>query len=1008
MILLTGCSQDPLLEHPATAEGEAVEMLLRFGSRDPFGVEVTRQTMPELSDEAKVWNIYLFIFDQNGNKIYGRFFDGAEALGSEAAVVASDHDAWYATIPEGNSQSCSGIIKVKTIARDNCKIFGVTNIDSEMFNISPESFQLIQHQDQLLERVVNLKQLFVERSGFFPMTGELSPVNTAALEGTLEFKRMDAKVRFWIKSGNEDIRSIKIERWQVYNVSADSYLMSREVRQKYGATTSDSAQSYFTSETKNIEVEELYEGGATATTDDDKVRQGFSFYLFENALSPKKSPTNYADRERCIKEEDGTNSEWEYANDNSTYVVLTGHIEMDTSYEIGENESKEGCTLSAEVRYVIHLGDFTHNGADDFRTERNTSYTYTVTINGVNDIRLEVETSNDDQEGITENAPGATGEVTIALHEIFDCDSHYATHVMSFDQRYIKPDNITWYVRTPFSEGRPTNVNGSDVTTGLDFKWVEFRLNTMYNGLYSQNRQRYIPHAAKRDSNGNPYASSDGKTMYVDELVKFLREQKRAYDAGQENLFDEQGLITITAFVNEFYYDEHPFTATAGQQLWKRVVNQDDMRMMHILSDAKTSLDQESMVVGSSYTIQQKSIQTIYNQHHEGLLNAWGTEHFDEYGRMVYNHVGQNETAEYRGNTDDYNGLTNSLKEWGLMSSENQFIEGVRWDKYLNLEATNEQSELWDGTQTTDNYKYLRYSCLTRNRDNDGDGVIDLGEVRWYMASIKQLVGLWVGADGIDNTARMYNRSAADKASDDERLWRQHIISSTTTGNSNNPTLVWAEEGASTGDISGSISWGEQELWEVRCVRNLGMDDSDNADPNERVTDYVILSGTEAQPLFDLEYMNEKSIRYLGQEGMDLVYSDELSAQNRLYWQFEATSNSEEFSSISFRDMQAQLDSSMGSNPYCPEGYRLPNQRELLLMHFYCSSTFWSGVSQCYSRTYYSHGMAGSNPKPTEIDPNDQQKTGWARDANNIYMENSIINPNQRATTARCVRDIER
>ena len=75
-------------------------------------------------------------------------------------------------------------------------------------------------------------------------------------------------------------------------------------------------------------------------------------------------------------------------------------------------------------------------------------------------------------------------------------------------------------------------------------------------------------------------------------------------------------------------------------------------------------------------------------------------------------------------------------------------------------------------------------------------------------------------------------------------------------------------------------------------------------------------------------------------------------------------------------------------------------------MHLYCASSFWNGASQSYSRTYYSYGAAGSNPKPTETNRNDQYKVGWARDGSNIYMENSTNNGNQRSTATRCVRDV--
>lgn len=1011
LFTLVGCTRDGVDEH-TPREGDPVEMILNFGAQDQAVVQ-SRQTMPLLADESKIYNIYVYIFDADGSKLYGRYFDGSEALESAAAVQAATEDAWFVTVPEGSSQSCSGTIKVNTIAKQGCKVFVISNIDSKMVNISPEKLGLVQNEQDLIGMVATLNQEFVERSGYFPMTGELSPINTAALAGTLYLHRMDAKVRFWVKIGGDEIEQFELKSWQIFNVSQDAYIMSRSVRQKYGFTQEDSAISYFNTETKNVEDAEILSGGATVNDpSDDTYRYGFSFYLLENNLTPKQTPTLYAHREKQIKLADGSNGDWAYANDHSTYVVLTGRLVMDTSYDLGNGETKDNCTLNAEVRYVIHLGDFGNGNYADFSTERNTSYTYNVTILNAEHIRVEVESSNDDDPAnYSELSPGETGDVTIALQEIYDCDAHYASHVMTFDQRYIKPEHVTWYVRTPFGEGKPVQVNGTDVTTGLDFRWVEFRLNQKWNNLYSNNRVPYIPHAARRNAAGETYASADGKTMYVDEAVRYLREQKQAYDAGRPSDFDSNGQIKMTAFVNEFYYDEHPITGARDRALWKRVVNQDQLRLMHILSDSKESHDGESMVVGSSYTIQQQSIQSVYNQNAEGLNTAWGMEHTDEYPSLTYSAEGTG-VSRNNGNTDPYNGRLNTLREWGIVASNGTtFTSNVRWDEYLNLTADNNTPELHTASSHPDgrNYEYLRWSCMARNRDNNGNGTIEKGEVRWYLASVKQLVGIWMGADGVDNTARLYQRTAVQKASNDEADWRQHVISSTASGNSNNPTIVWAEEGSSTGALSGSYEWGRQTAWSVRCVRNLGMDDSDEASLSEVPQDYVQMEGSDAVPLFNLSFMNEKSIRYLGQEGIDLVYSDELSAQNRLYWQFEATSlSSPTYNAISFPDMQAALNRSLGQNPYCPTGYRLPNQRELALMHLYCAPSFWSGVDQAYARTYYSYGVNGSNPKPTETNRNDQYKTGWARDGSNIYMENSVNNGNQRSTQTRCVRDVEK
>ena len=110
VLLTVGCTRDAVQDSDRVPEGSPVEMVLRFGAPEGDRVTISRQTMPELSDEAKVWNLYLFLFDEEGDKIYGRYFDGAEALASEAAVQSSATDAWYVSVPEGDEQSCGGVV----------------------------------------------------------------------------------------------------------------------------------------------------------------------------------------------------------------------------------------------------------------------------------------------------------------------------------------------------------------------------------------------------------------------------------------------------------------------------------------------------------------------------------------------------------------------------------------------------------------------------------------------------------------------------------------------------------------------------------------------------------------------------------------------------------------------------------------------------------------------------------------------------------------------------------
>lgn len=986
MLCLVGCTDELFDYDPCVPEGEPVELCLSFGANRSSDAVVTRQTMPLLSDEAKVWNIYVFVFDSDGKKIYGHYFDENNR---KANTDNLDANSWQVTIPEGDSEKCEGVIKIKTVSKPGCSIYAVANLDNKMFNLSPEMFELVQDVDELQTIVVSLNQQLVERSGVFPMTGLLENVNTGAdINDTLHLVRLDAKVRFWIKTGESSgIESFELENWQVFNVPENSYLLPRNNR----AYANDAPGSYFNSVTKNLEDTELVDGGNS--------RYGFSFYMLENNMPYKKKPTQYNDRERQNKDADGLNGDWEFANDNSTYVVLTGRIVMNTE----SMDDVIGAILSANVRYVIHLGDFSQD-VSNFATVRNTSYTYNVTINGVNDIRVEVKSSADDPDAVIENSPGATGDVTIALDEIINCDAHYATHVLTFNVDNVNTENVTWYVSTPFGSGSPIHSNGVDITSGLDFKWVEFRVNNMEGDEYSKKRQLYIPHHTKRDKDGNAYASSDKKTMYVDELVSYLKEQRAAYSVNPANSdFDKNGNLYITAFINEFYYEEHPITGVKSDVLWKQFINQDKMRVMHILSDSKYSFDKESSEVGSTFTIQQRSIQSIYNHNHPELKSAWGVEHFDEHPNLPYNSVGYSiAKQEDRGNNYDYNGRINTLLELGLANKEaiNTFITGKKWSDFLNLDAESEEDVM------KPEYNYLQYTCLSRNRDNNGDGYIDVDEIRWYVPAIRQLAGLWIGADGVQNSARMYKRTAEQKASNDPMQWRQHVVSSSMgqneggNYNSNNPKLIWAEEGASVGTIDNSHKWsginGQYtgfESWDLICVRDLGLDNV--KDLVTAPQDYVRIEGTNEKPIFDLTYLNRKSIRYRIEDGVDLVYSDEYSIQNKVYWRFEATSvDCPTYEAITFQNMQKEINNSLANNRFCPKGYRLPNQREICLMHLYCSYSFWNGSNNAFSRTYYSFGAEG-NKKETG-------KYGWIGSHTQIYMS-----AGESSTQLRAVRDLD-
>ena len=117
--------------------------------------------------------------------------------------------------------------------------------------------------------------------------------------------------------------------------------------------------------------------------------------------------TAYKDRERWDAENSNKDnpvsvSDRKFINApaNGTYVVLHGLFEgqaCTNNYNPEDGSfTEENVDARATVDYIIHLGDWSSNNFSSFSNKRNYEYTYTITVNGVDDIVVEVENMLED------------------------------------------------------------------------------------------------------------------------------------------------------------------------------------------------------------------------------------------------------------------------------------------------------------------------------------------------------------------------------------------------------------------------------------------------------------------------------------------------------------------------------------------------------------------------------------------------------------------------------------
>ncbi|MEG1672115.1 MAG: fimbrial protein [Alistipes sp.] len=886
LLLLGACTESEIDGQPLE-EGLPATITLTVAAQN--NELQSRSVSPEAAENA-VNNLFVFVFDAVSQKILStRFFEATEFTGTNKNTVA---------------------LATTTGQRH---IYAVANIGLGMVDVTMAQLQAITTESELQSCNLQLNQNTVSRGTSFVMSGcvenadgtvkavTINSGNTTIADA-IRLRRVDSKIQFKITTA-EGVTFVAKD-WQVVQAPRRSTLFTQP------AGTFQAAADYFTSNWAHFEGE-----GA-------EMGRTFAFYVLENKQTPKQRITatgdaGYALREKQDKsnvQPDGSiiNGPFVYANNNSTYVRLRGHVEY------GASSAK----ISANVVYTIHLG-YTGTPPDpnNYDNLRNTSYIYTLKINSVNNISVEAISPDG-----TELQPGAEGDITAAT-ESFYFDSHYETATVVIPQLIIVPGKLYWYVDTPFSVGAKTATE-----TPADYKWILFALNAKNaQGKYTNDLPAFSNNVRTANiTSVADYQAGTTELLNVDQLLAVLelnkREEQKHPNDYTGTLFDTDGNLLFTAFVNEFYYDQDPTTAVPStSELWKRFVNQPE-RSLRILSGTSISLDGQSIKTDALFLFRQASIQTMYSTTYSGNKTAWGTEMTSD-KKETYTW-----SASINTNTDADDGRSNTLKLWNITASPS-----LRWDTYVTT-ATGATAPAYAGNAV--------YACLQRNRDNNGNNLIDKQEVRWYLTSINQLSDLWIGEPSFDLQARLYQKTnSAD----------QLYVSSTTINGGNSEQLIWAKEGSSVGPVGGGGGIGLS----VRCVRNLGIDAATDGAPQD------FASYDAATKTVSLEGLDGKSIRDYTQQA-ELPEHHERQADNKPWTKFVIDG--------SFRNLNKtwlQITTNIRNNTQntagrvdnrCPDGWRMPNQRELALMFSRASIH----DNNAMSRTSYSFGPAAgqSNARP--------------------------------------------
>lgn len=847
---ITAC-QDDLIDNPSVGGvdiNKPVKVDLKFGIPKSMEVEVSRAD----NSNSNMRNVRLYVF--SGNTLLST---------QEVSITTNGTET-----NNGRSYTVSATLYVGTQT-----VYAIGNTstsywDSNTIDVIDEAAQ--EGKDELEQVLYTLNSTVSDNNfpnfvtGHMPLSGfgDVTVSNDGTTKDVVRLGRLLAQIKFNIDteySGEGKNVTFEPSNYAFYNVATKAYVL--------GGLN------------KTVLDEDVYK--TTPVTSFDRIEGGRSFSVFipENIQTVKSVADSkcmdYDDRESFKGE--GEDKIWIFAPDKATYVVLKGVCR--------ETDSSGKLLRYGDVEYTIHLGDF-DDYPEDFSVERNCIYTYGVSVRGMDNIVIEAEKEKP-EDGYQNGAEGNVIELGTAS-KMFSLDSHYEQVFVEYnltdiyervrnlnsnanmdeeeDVTKIKRDIARQFIlsvhspmnevstidelRFPYSEFEDMK---SDMN-GIDEAWIEF---------YPQENDESI---SLYPGKGNGLYSPSVICKKMGEAVYDMFENPgQAPKVEGLTLKEENGdwVARFTIFVDEYFYK----TNLAGETVAWGDFTGKGPRTMLIASDMEISDDKNSTYATAQTYITQRAIETFYRPESDYNTNALGLETYNENG--VISGFGSAQAS-----SDDWsNGRVNMLINTGLYS-RGSWQNNVNWwndqsnSGFVNftqigyIDDNLESGNKWTNAGNQNN---AYYACLSRNRDLNGNHVIDGDEVRWYLPALSQYLRIGIGTKALSNETQLYtgdksqmtvlNNAYPSHYLKDGALY---FVNTSDPRDGGSFTLYWAVEVGSYG----SPSMGKNGAM-IRCVRNLPMETvvagAVDSDSDIKLVDYNALAGPVYGELLAINSGNQKN-----------------------------------------------------------------------------------------------------------------------------------------------------
>ena len=817
--MAASCAKDDL-GVPTNSEGHPVRVTLNMGMGKSTDIVVTRAD----NSYSDLGNLYLFVYGSDG-KYQQMLSTTATDSNNSITVGTRSEDDNGVTYPI-TINTTSGTKNLLAVANTSA-VADEGGFWSSMASIATDAAAGNLSFEQLKAAVISLREDLYKRTEMLPIQIVsstqmlISGVNEGVVFGTngnitkldgtnnvdVKMDRAMARITFNIAQTVEGAKGTFVpSSYRVYNIPTESVLTNTNKSNTESDTYINSAP---------MTIGNVSGGNYT-----------FSFYMPENipVANENASIATYQDRDKWSGDKGSRpeNKTWTNAPQNSTFVVISGTYSQsgDTTDTTDKN------SYTGNVSYTIHLGDFSNKAWSNFNVERNYSYTYKMSVEGVDNIVVEAKKEGDEQQ------PGAEGQIFTydASTYSYELDAHYEQVFLEYNLSTIAKaittklgkynqtqsdedidnaiaDNLILVIQSEAmdythaaTDAEPYTVQnkrgtlspyriyanavrnaadpadakknvlagaGKDIhpTKGFDYKWVEFWPQTgtdiaAYPGVSAWSREDLDGFSNEGAYGGDTTTYSGYLKDVYDVIVAMGNVVKKIYkgesvsiaDRGEDGITITQSnndyVARFTAFVNEYYYYCHPLTK-AKVTSWSVMTNKIPREMIIAMSSSISQDGNSSYSQIYSY-ITQASIQTFYNSRVSDI-NGFGIETYNETPHITFGKEGLNGLSKTDGRSNQITLIGGLPKDWNtfIASSYNGWTKSVGSDR-----TTHKLSEAAYKTSSGGSGAY--YACLSRNRDLNGNGVIDNNEIRWYLPSLNEYIRIGVGSNAISNAAQLY------------------------------------------------------------------------------------------------------------------------------------------------------------------------------------------------------------------------------------------------------------